>query len=165
VSTVLYNRTPPVARITINRPEAMNAFDLATARELARRLEQFDRDAKLRVAILTGAGKKSFCAGADLKKMHGGSHAGGIGELWDHERQYRLGQAEAPGRETHHRGDQWLLPGRGPRAGPRLRHPHRLHHRVLRMPGGALGDPARIRRDAAPPHGAAVGGHGDAADR
>jgi len=92
VRTVLYNRTPPVARITINRPEAMNAFDLATARELARRLEQFDRDAKLRVAILTGAGKKSFCAGADLKKMHGGSHAGGIGELWDDERQYRLGQ-------------------------------------------------------------------------
>ena len=92
MSTVLYNRTPPVARITINRPEAMNAFDLATARELARRLEQFDRDAKLRVAILTGAGKKSFCAGADLKKMHGGSHAGGIGELWDDERQYRLGQ-------------------------------------------------------------------------
>lgn len=92
MSTVLYNRTPPVARITINRPEAMNAFDLVTARELARRLEQFDRDAKLRVAILTGAGEKSFCAGADLKKMHGGSHAGGIGELWDHERQYRLGQ-------------------------------------------------------------------------
>lgn len=92
MSTVLYNRTPPVARITINRPEVMNAFDLATARELARRLEQFDRDAKLRVAILTGAGRKSFCAGADLKKMHGGSHAGGIGELWDRERQYRLGQ-------------------------------------------------------------------------
>ena len=44
------------------------------------------------VAIVTGAGDKAFCAGADLKKMHGGSHEGGIRELWDHERQQRLGQ-------------------------------------------------------------------------
>jgi len=92
VSTILYDRKPPVARVTINRPEAMNAFDLATARELARRLEEFDKDDDLRVAIVTGAGDKSFCAGADLKKMHGGSHARGVAELWDHERQYRLGQ-------------------------------------------------------------------------
>jgi enoyl-CoA hydratase/carnithine racemase len=92
VSTILYDRQPPITRITINRPEAMNAFDLATARELGRRLEEFDRDDEVRVAILTGAGDKSFCAGADLKKMHGGSHAGGIAELWDGERQQRLGQ-------------------------------------------------------------------------
>jgi len=92
VSTVRYERAAPVARITIDRPEAMNAFDLDTARELGARLLEFDRDETLRVAILTGAGDKAFCAGADLKKMHGGSHAGGIGELWDDERQFRLGQ-------------------------------------------------------------------------
>jgi enoyl-CoA hydratase/carnithine racemase len=92
MSTVLYEATPPIARITINRPEAMNAFDLATARELGERLLAFDGNDDLRVAILTGAGGKAFCAGADLKKMHGGSHAGGVKELWDHERQFRLGQ-------------------------------------------------------------------------
>ena len=92
MSTVRYERAAPVARITIDRPEAMNAFDLDTARELGARLLEFDRDETLRVAILTGAGDKAFCAGADLKKMHGGSHAGGIGELWDDERQFRLGQ-------------------------------------------------------------------------
>ncbi len=92
MSTVLYDRTPPIARVTINRPEAMNAFDLETARVMARRFEEFDQDQDLRVAIVTGAGDKAFCAGADLKKMHGGSHAGGIGELWDPERQHRLGQ-------------------------------------------------------------------------
>jgi enoyl-CoA hydratase/carnithine racemase len=92
VSTVLYERKGSIARITINRPEAMNAFDLDTARALGQRLAEFDRDPDLRVAILTGAGDQSFCAGADLKKMHGGSHAGGINELWDHERQQRLGQ-------------------------------------------------------------------------
>jgi enoyl-CoA hydratase/carnithine racemase len=92
VSTILYDRTPPVARITLNRPEAMNAFDLATADQMARRFEEFDGDPELRVAIVTGAGDKAFCAGADLKKMYGGSRAEGAGELWDHARQDRLGQ-------------------------------------------------------------------------
>ena len=90
--TILYEPKGAVVRITLNRPQAMNAFDLPTARELGRRLEEFDRDDALRVAIVTGAGDKSFCAGADLKQMHGGSHAGGIDELWGSEIQYRLGQ-------------------------------------------------------------------------
>src|SRR4029077_5910459 len=90
VSTVLYEPKGAVVRITLNRPEAMNAFDLPTARELGRRLEEFDRDDALRVAIVTGAGDKAFCAGADLKQMHGGSHAGGIDELWGSEIQDRL---------------------------------------------------------------------------
>ena len=92
MSTILYETKGAVARITINRPEAMNAFDLETANLMAERFEQFDRDPEVRVAIVTGAGDKAFCAGADLKKMHGGSHEGGIKELWDYERQRRLGQ-------------------------------------------------------------------------
>jgi enoyl-CoA hydratase len=92
VSKILYEAKGSIARITINRPEAMNAFDLETARLMAERLREFDRDSALRVAILTGAGDKAFCAGADLKKMHGGSHDGGVNELWDFERQERLGQ-------------------------------------------------------------------------
>ena len=92
VSKILYETKGSVAKITINRPEAMNAFDLETARVMAERLQEFDADAALRVAIITGAGDKAFCAGADLKRMHGGSHDGGINELWDFERQNRLGQ-------------------------------------------------------------------------
>lgn len=92
MSTILYAKKGTIARITINRPEAMNAFDLETARELGRTFEEFDRDPDLHVAIMTGAGDKAFCAGADLKKMHGGSHAGGLAEVWDSELQYRLGQ-------------------------------------------------------------------------
>jgi enoyl-CoA hydratase/carnithine racemase len=60
VSTILYAKKGTTARITINRPEAMNAFDLATAREMGRRLEEFDRDPELRVALITGAGDKAF---------------------------------------------------------------------------------------------------------
>jgi len=92
LSKLLYETKGTIARLTINRPESMNAFDLETARLLGERLQEFDGDPALRVAIITGAGNKAFCAGADLKKMHGGSHAGGIQELWDHERQHRLGQ-------------------------------------------------------------------------
>ena len=66
MSTVLYDPKGSVVRITLNRPEAMNAFDLPTARELGRRLEEFDRDDALRVAIITGAGDTACCAGADL---------------------------------------------------------------------------------------------------
>jgi E-phenylitaconyl-CoA hydratase len=89
---IRYDIRGPVARITIDRPEAMNALDLEAFREMAERLEDFDRNPALRVAIVTGAGDKAFCSGADLKKMHGGSHGGGIAELWDSERQRRLGQ-------------------------------------------------------------------------
>jgi len=90
VSTLLYETKGMIARLTINRPEAMNAFDMETARLMADRLREFDRDPALRVAIITGAGDKAFCAGADLKKMH--TNAGGINEFWEHERQERLGQ-------------------------------------------------------------------------
>jgi enoyl-CoA hydratase/carnithine racemase len=57
----------PVAILTIDRPEALNALDLDSLRQLREHLcEVRDRD-DLRVAILTGAGTRAFCAGADLK--------------------------------------------------------------------------------------------------
>lgn len=92
MSTILYEKQGAIARITINRPEAMNAFDLETVRLMGQRLREFDADPDLRVAIITGAGDKSFCAGADLKKMTGRSHAGGIDEFLNDEKQDRLGQ-------------------------------------------------------------------------
>lgn len=55
--------------VTIDRPEARNALSLAMGRELCTVWETFRDDADLRVAILTGAGDKSFCAGADLKEV------------------------------------------------------------------------------------------------
>ena len=92
MSQILCDKNGAVARLTINRPEAMNALDLQGWRELGRRLEELDRDPEVHVAIITGAGDKAFCAGADLKKMYGRGHEGAIADLWDHERQYRIGQ-------------------------------------------------------------------------
>ncbi|MGZ5124918.1 MAG: enoyl-CoA hydratase/isomerase family protein [Burkholderiales bacterium] len=73
-----------MARITLNRPEAMNALDGETLQLLGAHLQAFETDDALRVAILTGAGEKAFCACADLKKKGGG----GVAELWNRERQH-----------------------------------------------------------------------------
>lgn len=58
-----------IAILTINRPEAMNALDPETSRALTEAWIEFRDDAEVWVAILTGAGDKSFCAGADLKTV------------------------------------------------------------------------------------------------
>ena len=89
---IRYDKDGMIATVTINRPEAMNAMDRETSRELAEAFLNFDQDDQLRVAILTGAGDKAFSAGADLKKMYGRTADGNIQEIWDHERQWRLGQ-------------------------------------------------------------------------
>jgi enoyl-CoA hydratase/carnithine racemase len=92
--TIRYEKAEKIATITIQRPEAMNALDRETFRELAEALQEFDRDDGLLVAILTGAGDKAFSAGADLKKMYGRAEDGSIREIWGAERQWRLGQGQ-----------------------------------------------------------------------
>jgi E-phenylitaconyl-CoA hydratase len=58
-----------VLEITLNRPEAMNALSPEMTRDLADKLVAFDKDPDLRVALITGAGERAFCAGADLGRM------------------------------------------------------------------------------------------------
>jgi E-phenylitaconyl-CoA hydratase len=53
--------------LTINRPEALNALDIEAMISLHRALREFAADDSLTVAIITGAGDRAFCTGADLK--------------------------------------------------------------------------------------------------
>lgn len=64
---ILYEAHGAVRLITLNRPRAMNSLDFAANDALTEIWREFDRDDGARVAIVTGAGDKSFCAGADLK--------------------------------------------------------------------------------------------------
>jgi enoyl-CoA hydratase/carnithine racemase len=89
---IRYDKDDKIVTITIDRPQAMNAMDRETSRELAEAFQDFDQDEQRLVAILTGAGDRAFSAGADLKKMYGRAEDGNIREIWDHERQWRLGQ-------------------------------------------------------------------------
>lgn len=58
-----------VATITMNRPEALNAFNPEQMRDVIDAFNGLREDDRVRVAILTGAGERSFAAGADIKKM------------------------------------------------------------------------------------------------
>lgn len=93
MDNLIYERRDQIAILTINRPAAMNAYDADVVSGMGKYFAEFDRDPQLKVCILTGAGEKSFCAGADLKSLHGENFGGGAAELWDDDRTYRLGQA------------------------------------------------------------------------
>lgn len=67
---VLFEKKGPVAYVTINRPERMNACDFDTYSRLSDIWCEFRDDAALRVAILTGAGDRAFCAGSDIKSNY-----------------------------------------------------------------------------------------------
>ena len=72
---VLYERRGHVALVTLNRPERRNALSPEVFSRLREVWDQFAADGEARVAVLTGAGDRAFCAGADLKVMNEG---GGI---------------------------------------------------------------------------------------
>lgn len=77
-----------VARVTIDRPDRMNAVDLATERELIRVWEAIEADRDVRAVVLTGAGERAFCTGADMKG--GDSGLSGL-EYWAAERKGGFG--------------------------------------------------------------------------
>jgi enoyl-CoA hydratase/carnithine racemase len=62
-------REDGIAIITLNRPEQRNALGKDIRDGLRAAWERFENDPALRIAILTGAGEKAFCAGGDLKEM------------------------------------------------------------------------------------------------
>lgn len=62
-------RDDGIAIITLNQPETRNCLSKAIREGLFAAWDRFERDDSLRVAILTGAGDKAFCAGGDLKEM------------------------------------------------------------------------------------------------
>lgn len=66
-SAVLTEREDGVVIITLNRPEAMNALTVGMLETLGQILDEIGADSDVRAVILTGAGEKAFCVGADLK--------------------------------------------------------------------------------------------------
>ena len=66
-ATILYDKQDGVATITLNRPDALNAFTPEMNKELLDALKDGDRDKEIRCFVLTGAGERAFCAGQDLK--------------------------------------------------------------------------------------------------
>ncbi len=69
-----------VARVTIDRPEVLNALDQAATTDLEAIWQRLETDADIRAIVLTGAGDRAFCAGADMRA--GGDRTGL--EYWAH---------------------------------------------------------------------------------
>jgi len=67
--TLLVDREGAVAVVTINRPNVLNALDRQTIDDLHRALLQLQADDSVRAIVLTGAGEKSFVAGADINEL------------------------------------------------------------------------------------------------
>jgi len=65
-TTILYQKKDALAKITLNRPESLNALNRTMVTEIGQVLEDSENDSRIRVVVITGAGK-AFCAGADLK--------------------------------------------------------------------------------------------------
>jgi enoyl-CoA hydratase/carnithine racemase len=79
---IIFESRGGVARITLNRPEALNAMDPATYAEITEAFQQIEQDPEICVGIITGAGEKAFTAGADLKIMHTGAGDPGQWAPW-----------------------------------------------------------------------------------
>ena len=66
---LLVDRDGAVALLTINRPQVLNALNSATIDELRRAVLDVRHDAAIRAVVITGAGDKSFVAGADINEL------------------------------------------------------------------------------------------------
>jgi enoyl-CoA hydratase/carnithine racemase len=77
---IVYEKAPPRATITLNRPDVLNAFDFQMLREISRACEDASWDDEIRVVVVTGTGR-AFCVGADLKAW-GADLLGNPGEYW-----------------------------------------------------------------------------------
>ena len=80
---LLYEKDGSIARITLNRPEVLNAFSLPMIKKWAQALQDAQDDPRIRVVVLTGAGD-TFCAGGDTKTMSDGKGfiSDDSGEAW-----------------------------------------------------------------------------------
>src|SRR6267142_3108749 len=68
-SALLFELTDGIARITVNRPDKLNALNAIVIAELGDAVTRIETDSAVRGAILTGAGAKAFVAGADIAEL------------------------------------------------------------------------------------------------
>jgi len=67
--TIIYETKGPVGKITMNRPNKLNACSVQMYKEIDMVLDSIERDKDIRAVIITGSGDKAFSAGADLEEL------------------------------------------------------------------------------------------------
>jgi enoyl-CoA hydratase len=71
LENVLIEKRGRVAILTVNRPDKLNALNIATRGDILAALDELERDPDVRVVVITGAGEKAFIAGADINEFAG----------------------------------------------------------------------------------------------
>jgi enoyl-CoA hydratase len=71
LENVLIDKRGLVAIVTINRPDKLNALNIATRSDILAAFDQLEKDEEVRVVVVTGAGEKAFIAGADINEFAG----------------------------------------------------------------------------------------------
>lgn len=100
---VLYERKGNIFYITINRPEVRNAVDSETGTLITEAYRTFRDDDEAMISIITGAGDKAFCAGADLKALASRQRGGGASLTTDVDKA-RTALYDSPGNMGYTRG-------------------------------------------------------------
>src|SRR5258707_5300867 len=68
-SDILFGRESGVATVTLNRPQALNAFTLAMYRRFSPMLREWADDPAVHAVLIRGAGERAFCAGGDVRAI------------------------------------------------------------------------------------------------
>ena len=87
---ILYELRGPVALVTLNRPEALNALTLAMCRELDGKLAQWQDDPAVAAVVMQGAGERAYCAGGDVVAIYESGRGDGAVAAEFFRAEYRL---------------------------------------------------------------------------
>lgn len=80
---VLVRTEGALGRLTLNRPEAINALDLGMIQSLTRALDEWREDTDVQIVVIDGAGERGLCAGGDVRALHAQIVAGHADETAD----------------------------------------------------------------------------------
>lgn len=69
-SRVLVRTEGALGRLTLNRPEAINALDFGMVQEITRTLERWRYDTDVQIVLIDGEGDRGMCAGGDVRGLH-----------------------------------------------------------------------------------------------
>ena len=121
-STLLFDVADGIARVTVNRPDKLNALNATVIAELGEAVTRIETEPAVQGAILTGAGTKAFVAGADIAELAGQGPLDGQGEVGP-----GAGGVPAAGalRQARHRRGERLRARRRLRAGDGVSSPDR----------------------------------------
>lgn len=90
MSDILFERRGVLGLVTLNRPAALNALTHPMALALEAQLADWAGDPAVRVVAIVGAGEKAFCAGGDIRVLHGVGPEGGAANFGFYADEYRL---------------------------------------------------------------------------